>query len=658
MIYIDFDGHQEVTPDWGTIDAAAAVFTNLAKYSKAFNVVAELYRPFNINVTTKESVFNAAAANRRQRVVVTKSDVVSGSGIAELYAFSKTNGPSAFVESSGMSAKELGQTIAHEMGHALGLKHDGTAANNSVSGYHSTANWAPVLGSNFTVGQMQWNNGDYDEANNAEDDIAIIIGAPNNIELRNDDHGDRYTTATALAFSGNTISNSNEGLIEYMTDYDVWTFKTTGGTSSISVASFTAYPVLEVGGVLHNLDDGTSYTFTKTANLGLTFSGTLTAGNYILSIYSGIHFTGRFEGPTNYGSLGSYAISGTVPSLSAADANPTDFSFDVISPSLSTVYLEADDKYKALYSIRPVNNSNASFKVWIDNKEYTMTASGQDYVFEMEEYLNAERSVTFVMEQDGQAIDTTLTVSYVQEKVKPITHDHITIMDFSAEMPDGTIIAPGLAAWAIDGDTSTSWANELAFDSQKNAWVSAPFPHYMDIEFDSVYDVSALVIIPKESVISFSPDKYTLRFDYTGDGTWDQTYTNTFEKGINFQAWFPTLNGSTMEVKKMQIGFSSTFGQTEGFTIGEILPYKRLSVKETQDNTSIDNSEVGRGVNVYPNPSKALFYLSESSSYKVFNMQGQLVLEGTGKEINLSAAQTGMYLLQLEDGTSQTICKY
>ena len=75
VIFLDFNGHAVSGTMWNTNGAFTCNPAGLsdAAITEVFNRVAEDYRPFNINVTTNETKYNSAPANRRMRVVITTS---------------------------------------------------------------------------------------------------------------------------------------------------------------------------------------------------------------------------------------------------------------------------------------------------------------------------------------------------------------------------------------------------------------------------------------------------------------------------------------------------------------------------------------------------------------------------------------------------------
>ena len=69
------------------------------------------------------------------------------------------------------SDKIIAEAASHEIGHNLGLSHDGT----STQGYYGGQGaWAPIMGVGYSYSISQWSKGEYFDANNQEDDLQII----------------------------------------------------------------------------------------------------------------------------------------------------------------------------------------------------------------------------------------------------------------------------------------------------------------------------------------------------------------------------------------------------------------------------------------------------------------------------------------------------
>src|SRR5207249_2860768 len=197
--------------------------------------------------------------------------------------------------------KYIAEAVSHEVGHTLGLNHDGTS---TVGYYSGQGNWAPIMGVGYYHEVTQWSKGEYADANNTEDDLAIIQGY---ISYRADDHGDTIGTATPL--TGPDISAS--GVVEKSTDVDMFSFQTGAGTISFTVNPAPRSPNLDI---YVRLYDGTGNPVASNDGAGLpaSLTATVATGTYYLEIGgvgSGNPFT---TGYSDYASLGQYQITGTV----------------------------------------------------------------------------------------------------------------------------------------------------------------------------------------------------------------------------------------------------------------------------------------------------------------------------------------------------------
>src|SRR4051812_11548701 len=128
-IYLDFDGQYITGTGWnwtGPVDAQPASISQGA-ITEIFNRVAEDYRPFNINITTDSTVYNAAPRYKRMRVVVTSSSSWYGvaGGVAYVNSFTWGDDTPCWVFSSLLSnnTKCIAEACSHEAGHTLGLQH-------------------------------------------------------------------------------------------------------------------------------------------------------------------------------------------------------------------------------------------------------------------------------------------------------------------------------------------------------------------------------------------------------------------------------------------------------------------------------------------------------------------------------------------------------
>lgn len=314
MVYLDFDGEKGPFPGWGTFDAAPAGGTN-ADFFNVWKMVCEDYQGFNINITTDRKVYDNAAQGRRMHCIITPTTNAApgAGGVAYLRSFNSTgeNVCWAFY-STGKSSAEV---ISHEVGHTLGLSHDGrvSPAEDYYGGHGSGATgWAPIMGVGYYKTLSQWSKGEYLSANQKQDDLSIITNNNNNVAYRTDDAGDNLASASYLEIAANNTV-SNEGIIERTGDIDAFRFVTTGGQATINVNTVSSNPNLDI---LAEIVNAATLAVVTSDNPDLatnaSVSANLPAGEYLLRVRG----TGRgdplVDGYTNYGSLGSYLITGSV----------------------------------------------------------------------------------------------------------------------------------------------------------------------------------------------------------------------------------------------------------------------------------------------------------------------------------------------------------
>lgn len=314
VVFLDFEGGPGPWAGWGNFPVAPANASN-SQIKEVWQRVAEDFQPFNINVTTDRQVFEAAASNSRQRVMVTPTNTASpgNGGVAFYNSFNSTadNVCWAFY-TTGKNAAEV---ISHEVGHTLGLHHDGRAvpgeARQEYYGGHGSGDtgWAPIMGVGYSQTLSQWSKGEYAHATQTQDDLAQITNNNNAVNYRADDYGATHAAAGYLEIQPNN-SVSNEGIIERNTDVDAFRFETTGGVVSFTVTRVSHGPNLDIQASIHDVS-GTQVTSANPLDsLNATVSATLTPGEYTLRV-TGVGKGDPTTGYSAYGSLGAYIITGS-----------------------------------------------------------------------------------------------------------------------------------------------------------------------------------------------------------------------------------------------------------------------------------------------------------------------------------------------------------
>ncbi|HYO11070.1 MAG TPA: pre-peptidase C-terminal domain-containing protein [Tepidisphaeraceae bacterium] len=260
-VLLDFDGHA-ATDSWGTYTIPAydlngnpAEWTPLERYAiqRMFDIVAEDYAPFNINIsTTYSGPFDNGVGHRQVIGNSTGSQVGYGGslGVAYPYGYSNTKVNTAFTFASSFPAQqsesagapagylnsdravaraiEMGNTSSHEIAHTLGLLHYG-GSNAKLNGImHSP---------DFGLNRERWQTGTTSNLSGEpaavqQDDAAVISSLTNTFGYRADDAGDTRAAATVLAASGSSYAAS--GIIGTVGDSDFYRF-TGGGSTLFSV---------------------------------------------------------------------------------------------------------------------------------------------------------------------------------------------------------------------------------------------------------------------------------------------------------------------------------------------------------------------------------------------------------------------------------------
>jgi hypothetical protein len=359
VIYLDFDGHVTSGTVWnnnfnGGADIISSPYdfngntgsfsdTELSRIQNIWARVAEDFAIYEIDVTTEDPGIDALRrsgpgdAYYGIRVVISPSSSWYGNagGVAYIGSFDWNSDTPTFVFSNLLgngNEKYVTDAASHETGHTLGLSHDGVTGGSAY--YSGHGSWAPIMGAGFDKPITQWSKGEYADASNAQDDLALMLN--NGASYRPDDHGNWLDSATML--SGDILDAS--GIIERTGDMDVFGFQTEAGDIFINVDPAGLDPnldillqVLDDGGNLINEDDH-SYSLPASLNISLP------AGTYYILI-DGIGTGDPDTGYSDYASLGQYFIFATLPTTQVLPDAPTDLS--VIPASYSQINLNWAD---------------------------------------------------------------------------------------------------------------------------------------------------------------------------------------------------------------------------------------------------------------------------------------------------------------------------
>jgi hypothetical protein len=359
-LYLNFTGENVSGTSWnsgGRTTIPAVAFSTDSDFSnfsdaeqttikRVWQRVAEDFAPFNIDVTTERP---ATFGTRTAHALITRSTDANGvgnpsssaGGVAYVNVFGNSNygnyrpGWVYFDNLGSGSASSIAEAVSHEIGHNLGLSHDGKTDGADYYSGHGSGNtsWGPIMGSVTSRNVTQWSKGEYHLANNTQDDLATIAAK---ISYRMDDRGDTPAVATALVFAGgtNVVSTTpendpansnpaNKGVLERNTDVDVFSFTTAGGAINLTISPWIT-PSGSRGGnldIVAELRDSTGalvLSNNPTSQTTAQLQTTLVAGTYYLHVCNtgtGDPQSSTPTGYTSYGSIGQYFISGSITGI-------------------------------------------------------------------------------------------------------------------------------------------------------------------------------------------------------------------------------------------------------------------------------------------------------------------------------------------------------
>jgi PKD repeat protein len=179
--------------------------------------------------------------------------------------------------------------------------------------------WAPIMGVGYSKPMVQWSKGEYANASNKEDDLAVMQQF---IALRADDAGNTPQTAALLqpAVTNGMAAAAAEGLIGRPGDRDLYMF--TAGTGSMAATVSPAARSPNVDLTLSLLNDAGVVLASSNPLNALNASVTFTiprAGTYYLQVGATGQGNPMTDGYSDYGSLGNYRLTA---SYTAAGGSP------------------------------------------------------------------------------------------------------------------------------------------------------------------------------------------------------------------------------------------------------------------------------------------------------------------------------------------------
>ncbi|QCC76322.1 fibronectin type III domain-containing protein [Nocardioides daphniae] len=352
-ILLDFDGATVTGTQWNASNGVLAgahpawdpagngpAFSDdeLVKIQQVWAIVAEDYAPFDVNVTTQDPGQDAMVRSSSSdgvygtRVLVSPSDDAYAKicnrqcgGVAFLGVFDRvgtyTQPAWVFPQALGDGAKYVAEAASHEAGHNLDLQHDGTS---TLGYYEGHGIWAPIMGVGYGVPLSQWSRGSYVDADNPQDDVAILTGY---LGARADDASDAVMAASPLP--------TGQALIGSRDDVDSYLLGSCPAGSVVEVAPSALAPNLDVRAVLYDATGAQRAVSAPASGRGTMFRATgldtalvvPEAGHgWVVTVEGAGQGEWASLGYDDYGSLGSYTVTApgcTVEGTTGVPSEPT-----------------------------------------------------------------------------------------------------------------------------------------------------------------------------------------------------------------------------------------------------------------------------------------------------------------------------------------------
>jgi chitodextrinase len=573
-VFIDFDGHVITATAWGAgsftavpfdLDGNNATFndTERERIVDIWHRVAEDLTPFNIDVTTEEP---ASFDRYTGRILVTRDIDANGvnmpskgaGGVAYVGVFGASNYHSYYSPAlvyynnlGGGVETYVAEASAHEFGHNLGLSHDGTTTGTTYYAGHGSGlvSWAPIMGNSYYNNVTQWSKGGYPNANQTQDDVAIIQSV---LGLSPDAQGNTVSSSAALVVDANgsvvssnpeldphNVLTQNKGAINSASDVDVFTFSAGAGALSLTVRpAWDAFyrdttrrgANLDIKVELRNAAGSLVTSDDPSGDTAAAVSVTVSAGSYHLLISGqGVGLTST--GYTDYASVGQYFINGSM-AVGTGDhippnPDPMNWSSQPAAISSSAIAMTAsiatDESSTVQYNFQCLaGGAGCVSSGWKSSNSHTISG------------LAANTAYTFNVTARDQAGNMT--------NASP----NVTASTMAAPPPPpaGQVVASSdtVIAGVVSGTYSATQSDDAAFQSIReveSGGKKGKRYSYLEHRWNFSLSSSQNVVVTTNAWSSGSGDGDQFKFEYSVNGgrSWGALFTINSTSNSNVQTF-------------------------------------------------------------------------------------------------------------------------
>jgi hypothetical protein len=295
--------------------------TELTHIFNIFSWVSEKFSPFTINVTTVDPGF--VEDGRTMTCIISGSwkDWLGGNpagGVSDIDGFHDGGENTCFAFSQdlvnngtvgGALDSFLGETIAHEAAHEVGLRHQRWPGGEY---YKGDSTRAPIMGasSNNTVARGIWwltnNWAGQNSPDPVQDDLASLTGQSDQLHFAADE------PTRSLLFNNAGTLYITPGVIGNDSDIDRFTFSATGARAKFTINNAA------LGGMLAP----TAALYVNNTNAVVPATLTLTNTSAVIeatALSPGVTYRLEITGQGQYGDIGQYLITGSQGTFASYD---------------------------------------------------------------------------------------------------------------------------------------------------------------------------------------------------------------------------------------------------------------------------------------------------------------------------------------------------